>query len=480
MGAPDPFDLAIAAGQREAIKQAAERKKREDNYNPERDARDLLAQLQEDCTEDPSEVQECNTDQLIRALVEVARRAKGVIDVALAELAADGTGAVVLERLKRDFSELDAAKLRQDDKEQLAARYLGMMRWTTAAASVALGQLRAATDLTTAPTSATDGVQIAALTATVAEQRRKLEVADDARTAAAEELARNVAELRRTKREHELAAASVQERAEQARTAQDFAERSRDAAYEAREKALEKLRAAEAALAEERTRYTDLERQTAQLREKVEADTARRALADETPSPSGRSDTEGEDDSESVGETGDPAPPKPQKKTSRSRAKPAKPRGGPAHGTTGDDVVVASGHQEQSVQRAQRAQRHQAAEEKKDDDEDAEASSEDEEEFEEPPPPLESLVAREDPCDDATFDLIDLRRRSRGRSNRAVRGGRGSDGSISRRRGRRGRHRRRRRGDRGCDSRAERPGGEGQAQRGTRVRGGGLRGQSVR
>jgi len=234
MGAPDPFDLAIAAGQREAIKQAAERKKREDNYNPERDARDLLAQLQEDCTEDPSEVQDCNTDQLIRALVEVARRAKGVIDVALAELAADGTGAVVLERLKRDFSELDAAKLRQDDKEQLAARYLGMMRWTTAAASVALGELRAATDSTTAPTSATDGVQIAALTATVAEQRRKLEVADDARTAAAEELARNVAELRRTKREHELAAASVQERAEQARTAQDFAERSRDAAYEAR------------------------------------------------------------------------------------------------------------------------------------------------------------------------------------------------------------------------------------------------------
>lgn len=278
MGAPDPFDLAIAAGQREAIKQAAERKKREDNYNPERDARDLLAQLQEDCTEDPSEVQDCNTDQLIRALVEVARRAKGVIDVALAELAADGTGAVVLERLKRDFSELDAAKLRQDDKEQLAARYLGMMRWTTAAASVALGGLRAATDSTTAPTSATDGVQIAALTATVAEQRRKLEVADDARTAAAEELARNVAELRRTKREHELAAASVQERAEQARTAQDFAERSRDAAYEAREKALEKLRAAEAALAEERTRYTDLERQTAQLREKVEADAALLAL----------------------------------------------------------------------------------------------------------------------------------------------------------------------------------------------------------
>ena len=143
MGAPDPFDLAIAAGQREAIKQAAERKKREDNYNPERDARDLLAQLQEDCIDDPSEVQDCNTDQLIRALVEVARRAKGVIDVALAELAADGTGAVVLERLKRDFSELDAAKLRQDDKEQLAARYLGMMRWTTAAASVALGGLRA-------------------------------------------------------------------------------------------------------------------------------------------------------------------------------------------------------------------------------------------------------------------------------------------------------------------------------------------------
>ena len=431
MGPPDPFDLAIAAGQREAIKQAAERKKCEDNYNPERDARDLLAQLQEDCTEDPSEVQECNTDQLIRALVEVARRAKGVIDVALAELAADGTGAVVLERLKRDFSELDAAKLRQDDKEQLAARYLGMMRWTTAAASVALGQLRAATDLTTAPTSATDGVQIAALTATVAEQRRKLEVADDARTAAAEELARNVAELRRTKREHELAAASVQERAEQARTAQDFAERSRDAAYEAREKALEKLRAAEAALAEERTRYTDLERQTAQLREKVEADTARRALADETPSPSGRSDTEGEDDSESVDETGGPAPPMPQKKASRSRAK-------PALGTTGDDVVVASGHQEQSVQRAQRAQRaqrRQAAEEKKHDEEDAEASSEDEEEFEEPPPPLESLVARKDPCDDATFDLIDGRRRWRGRSNRAVRGGRGSDGSISRRPG---------------------------------------------
>ena len=28
-------------------------------------------------------------------------------------------------------AEEDAAKLRQDDKEQLAARYLGMMRWTT-------------------------------------------------------------------------------------------------------------------------------------------------------------------------------------------------------------------------------------------------------------------------------------------------------------------------------------------------------------
>ena len=170
----------------------------------------------------------------------------------------------------------------------------------------------------------------------------QLEVADDARTAA-EELARNVAELRRTKREHELAAASVQERAEQARTAQDFAERSRDAAYEAREKAFEKLRAAEAALAEERTRYTDLERQTAQLREKVEADTARRALADETLSPPRRSDTEGEDDSESVDESGGPAPTKPQNKASRSRAKP-RPR--PRRRHHGDDVVVASGHQE--------------------------------------------------------------------------------------------------------------------------------------
>ena len=47
-----------------------------------------------------------------------------------------------MERLKRDFSELDAAKLRQEDKEQLAARYLWMVRWTTAAASVALGELR--------------------------------------------------------------------------------------------------------------------------------------------------------------------------------------------------------------------------------------------------------------------------------------------------------------------------------------------------